>query len=51
MDLFLQNKIILTKNKIEIIDSNSTGDEYLDQILSFIKNSRVCFMLEIRRVT
>ena len=40
MDLFLQNKIILTKNKIEIIDSNSTGDEYLDQILSFIKNSK-----------
>lgn len=40
MDLFLQNKIVLIKNKIEIIDSNSTGDEYLDQILSFIKNSQ-----------
>ncbi|MFW9950267.1 MAG: GPP34 family phosphoprotein, partial [Candidatus Thorarchaeota archaeon] len=39
MDLTLQGKITLAENSIEIVDSNSTGDELLDKILEEIKNS------------
>lgn len=39
MDLFLQGKITVTENNIEIINSSSTGDELLDQILEIIEKS------------
>ena len=39
MDLFLQGKITLTENNVEIINSSSTGDKFLDQILEIIEKS------------
>ncbi|MBY8988125.1 MAG: GPP34 family phosphoprotein [Candidatus Lokiarchaeota archaeon] len=39
MDLFLQGKITITKSNVEIVNSSSTGDEFLDQILEIIVNS------------
>jgi hypothetical protein len=39
MDLYLQEKITFTENTVEIIDSSSTGNEFLDQILKIIENS------------
>ncbi len=39
MDLFLQGKITLTKSSFEVIDSSSTGDELLDQMLEIIEKS------------
>jgi len=39
MDLILQGKITLAENSIEIVDSNSTGDELLDKLLEEMKIS------------
>ncbi|MFX1447145.1 MAG: GPP34 family phosphoprotein [Promethearchaeota archaeon] len=39
MDLFLNDRISFTENRIEVIDLSSTGEELLDQILEDIKNS------------
>jgi hypothetical protein len=39
MDLYLKGKITLAESKIEVIDSSSTGDQLLDQILKIIKIS------------
>ena len=39
MDLFLQGKIKFKENKVEIIDTDSTGDKFLDSILEIIKTS------------
>ncbi|NVM17985.1 MAG: GPP34 family phosphoprotein [Candidatus Lokiarchaeota archaeon] len=39
MDLFLQGKINITEKSIEIINSSSTEDEFLDQILEIIGKS------------
>lgn len=39
MDLFLQDRIMLTGSNVEIIDSKSTGNDFLDPILEIIANS------------
>ena len=39
MDLYLQDKITLIKSIIEVTDTSSTGDEFLDQILKIIETS------------
>jgi hypothetical protein len=39
MDLYLQGKITLTGSSIEVIESSSTGDKLLDQILKIIESS------------
>jgi len=39
MDLILREKLLIEGKKLRVIDTNSTGDEYLDEILSIIKDS------------
>lgn len=40
MDLVLKNKLLIEVNKLQVIDSSSTGDLYLDEILTMIKESK-----------
>ena len=39
MDLFLQGKIALTQNFVEVVNSSSTGEDFLDPILEMINTS------------
>ena len=41
MDLILRGKLAIEKKKLKVIDSNSTGDEYLDEILNILKDSKM----------
>jgi hypothetical protein len=38
MDLILREKLLIEGKKLIVIDTNSTGDEYLDGILTIIKD-------------
>ncbi len=40
MDLILREKLLIEGKKLRVIDTNSTGDEYLDEILTIIKDSK-----------
>ena len=40
MDLILREKLLLEGKKLRVIDTNSTGDVYLDEILAIIKDSK-----------
>lgn len=41
MDLFLRRKVSIEGKKLSVIDINSTGDKYLDEILSILNNSKM----------
>lgn len=40
MDLILREKLLIEGKNLRVIDTNSTGDEYLDEILTIIKDSK-----------
>jgi len=40
MDLILRENLLLEGKKLRVIDTNSTGDESLDEILAIIKDSK-----------
>lgn len=40
MELILKRKLLIEGKYLLVIDTNSTGDEYLDEILTFIKDSK-----------
>ncbi len=40
MDLILREKLLLEGKKLRVIDTNLTGDEFLDKILTIIKDSK-----------
>ncbi len=40
MDLFLRGKLILEGKRLEVINTNPTGVEFLDEILTMIKDSK-----------
>jgi len=40
MDLILREKLVLEGKKLRVIDTNLTGVEYLDEILTIIKDSK-----------
>lgn len=40
MDLILREKLLIEGKKLRVIDTTSTGDEYLDEILTIIKDSK-----------
>jgi len=40
MDLILREKLLLEGKKLRVIDTNLTGDESLDEILTIIKDSK-----------
>lgn len=40
MDLILREKLLIEGKKLRVIDTDSTGDEYIDEILTIIKDSK-----------
>lgn len=40
MDLILREKLLIEGKKLIVIDTNSTGDEFLDEIFTIIKDSK-----------
>ncbi|MFX0032090.1 MAG: GPP34 family phosphoprotein [Candidatus Hodarchaeota archaeon] len=40
MDLILRKKILIEKKYVRVIDVNTTGDEYLDEILGVLDSSK-----------
>ncbi len=40
MDLILREKLLIEGKKLRVIDTDSTGDEYIDEILTRIKDSK-----------
>ena len=40
MELILREKLLIEGKKLRVIDTNSTGDEYLDEFLTIIKDSK-----------
>jgi len=47
MDLILREKLVIEGKRLRVIDTNSTGDEYLDEILTIIKDSKK--ILKVKR--
>ena len=41
MDLIFRGKLAIERKKLKVIDTNSTGDEYLDDILNVLKGSKM----------
>ena len=41
MDLIFRGKLAIEGKKLKVIDTNSTGDEYLDDILNVLKGSKM----------
>ena len=40
MDLILREKLLIEGKQLRVVDTNSTGDEYLDEILTILKDSK-----------
>lgn len=41
MDLIFRGKLAIERKKLKVIDTKSTGDEYLDDILNVLKGSKM----------
>jgi len=46
MDLILRGKLLIEGKKLRVIDANLTGDEYLDEIFTIIKDSKKILKLK-----
>jgi hypothetical protein len=46
MDLYLRGKLSLEKKRLEVVDANPTGVEFLDEILTIIKDFKKIWKLK-----